>query len=175
MEALLGRLKPILLEKSPPNLIRTRFFAALFPGSLFVMIVRHPVAVAYATRKWNRAPLAKHLRHWLRAHRLLADDLPYLDHVIVVRYEEFVLEPQHASDRIWRELGLGSSPAGATVRPDGNNRYFERWQHAPHPFRRCHRSVLARQFESSFGDFGYSLRDLEFVGPAGALDRARAA
>jgi hypothetical protein len=89
--------------------------------------------------------------------------------VIVVRYEEFVLQPQHVSDRIWCELGLGSSPAGATVRADGNDRYFERWRNAPDPFRRWHRSVLARQFESSFRDFGYSLRDLEFVGPPARL------
>lgn len=45
----------VLLEKSPPNLIRMRFLRALFPRARFVMVLRHPVAVAMATEKWSDA------------------------------------------------------------------------------------------------------------------------
>lgn len=38
-----------LLEKSPPNLIRTRFLQAMFPNSYFLTITRHPVVVALAS------------------------------------------------------------------------------------------------------------------------------
>src|SRR2546421_6400768 len=44
--------KGVLLEKSPPNLVRTRFLQALFRESSFITILRHPIAVAYATQKW---------------------------------------------------------------------------------------------------------------------------
>ena len=52
--------KPYLLEKSPPNLIMTRFLQHLFPETYFVVIVRHPVAVSLATLKWMGWP-----RHFL--------------------------------------------------------------------------------------------------------------
>ena len=47
--------RPVLVEKSPPNLIRTRFLQALFPGARMIALVRHPVAVAGATRQFGRA------------------------------------------------------------------------------------------------------------------------
>jgi len=38
-----------LMEKSPPNLLRTRFLQAIFPESSFITITRHPIATAFAT------------------------------------------------------------------------------------------------------------------------------
>ena len=38
------------IEKSPPNLIRTQFLQKLYPNSKFVVILRHPLAVVYATQ-----------------------------------------------------------------------------------------------------------------------------
>ncbi len=46
--------KPLLVEKSPPNLMKSRFLQAMFPNSWFVMLIRHPIAVAHATEKWTR-------------------------------------------------------------------------------------------------------------------------
>ncbi len=48
--------KGYLLEKSPPNLIQTRFLQALFPNSYFIIIVRHPIATSLATLKWMGWP-----------------------------------------------------------------------------------------------------------------------
>lgn len=48
--------KPYLLEKSPPNVVRTRFLQALFPGSKFILITRHPIAASLATVKWMGWP-----------------------------------------------------------------------------------------------------------------------
>lgn len=47
-----------LIEKSPPNIIRTRFLQKLFPRSKFIVILRHPLAVSYATKKWSRTSIA---------------------------------------------------------------------------------------------------------------------
>ena len=62
--------KQILLEKSPPNLIRSRFFRQMFPHSSFVFIVRHPIAVALATEKWSNRTIIERLLHWHSAHSI---------------------------------------------------------------------------------------------------------
>src|SRR5438477_293208 len=43
--------RPVLLEKSPPNLLKTRFLQALFPGSAFVVIV--PLWYERRVRRWG--------------------------------------------------------------------------------------------------------------------------
>src|SRR5262245_49725427 len=63
--------KDVLLEKSPPNIIRSRFFQAMFPDSCFVFIVRHPIAVSIATTKWSRTSVAELMFHWRIAHGLM--------------------------------------------------------------------------------------------------------
>src|SRR4029077_8027629 len=82
--------KHYLLEKSPPNLIRTRFLQALFPESCFVVITRHPVAVALATRKWVTSSLDSLIMHWLYCHDLFVLDRPYLRRVHIVKYEDLI-------------------------------------------------------------------------------------
>ena len=49
--------KEFLLEKSPPNIIRTRFLQAMFPNSYFINIKRHPIATSLATKKWSKTSL----------------------------------------------------------------------------------------------------------------------
>ncbi|MDH8276096.1 sulfotransferase, partial [Klebsiella pneumoniae] len=56
------------MEKSPPNLLRLRLLQAVFPDAAFVVIVRHPVAVAYATQFWAKTPPLEQIEHWLIAH-----------------------------------------------------------------------------------------------------------
>ena len=50
--------RPVLVEKSPPNLIRMRFLQALYPESTFIVVTRHPIAVSLATQKWSRTSLS---------------------------------------------------------------------------------------------------------------------
>src|SRR5262249_44848627 len=38
--------RPVLAEKSPPNLIMTRFLQALFPEAYQIVVMRHPVVVS---------------------------------------------------------------------------------------------------------------------------------
>ena len=68
----------VLVEKSPPNLVRMRFLQAVFPQARFVAVLRHPLAVSYATQKWSRTPLATLLRHWVVAHERFMADVPHL-------------------------------------------------------------------------------------------------
>ena len=43
-----------LLEKSPPNIIRTRFLQKMFKQTYFIIIRRHPIATSLATKKWSK-------------------------------------------------------------------------------------------------------------------------
>ena len=68
--------KPIRVEKTPGNLLKTRFLQAMFPNSYFIVITRHPVAVSMANQKWkvDLASLHKLFDHWLHCHALFDED-----------------------------------------------------------------------------------------------------
>ncbi len=42
------------------------FLQAMFPESRFVVLTRHPIAVAIATSKWTRSSLPRMIEHWPR-------------------------------------------------------------------------------------------------------------
>ena len=79
---------PLVLEKSPSSLLRMRFLQALYPDAYFVVILRHPLANAYATHAWGLAHGGKgslppdapvgFVEHWLHAHQILEADLPFV-------------------------------------------------------------------------------------------------
>ncbi len=120
---------PYLLEKSPPNLVRTRFFQALFPDCRFVIAVRHPVAVAYATRKWSRTRIPGLIQHTLRCYQRFVEDAPYLKRVYVIRYEAFVEDSAAEVGRLleWLEAEPRTIDE-VSIRPGLNERYFAKWE-----------------------------------------------
>lgn len=118
--------RPVLIEKSPPTLVRARFFQALFPNSRFVFIVRHPIAVALATQKWAMTPVAELIAHWAVAHARLLEDLPHLEQALVVRYEDYVRDAGAVLGQVQAMLGLEARAAHEAT-SDRNHAYFERW------------------------------------------------
>jgi hypothetical protein len=168
--------RPYLLEKSPPNIIRTRFLQAMFPDSYFIVLVRHPVPNALATQKWDpKTPPHRLIEHWLRAHELLADDLPHIRRVHVLRYEDLVADPDAVLGRAFAFLGLDDPGAGRpraeginidnfksdrTARTGVNERYLDAWRRGRRsPLRRPYYSFTERRYERRVRAFGYSMRD----------------
>lgn len=165
----------ILLEKSPPNLIRTRFFQALFPRARFVIVTRDPIAVGYATQKWTSiAPVLRSLglsdrhqpkawihtliEHWARTHERFRQDREALDGVHELRYEEFVREPQQHLDAVCAFLGLEPTPLAREVRQGVNDRYRARWSaRMRNPLTRPYASWVVRRFGPRVRRLGYSL------------------
>lgn len=151
------------IEKSPPNLIRTRFLQKLFPNSQFIVILRHPLVVSYATQKWSRTSIRSLLEHTLRGYEIFKKDMEYLSHVYVLRYEEFVANPQGEMDKIFGFLGLPSMPVNQVVQANINEKYLSRWEKSRS--RWIHRLLLPVdiQLEARANRFGYSIsrcRDL---------------
>jgi hypothetical protein len=175
--------KPVLLEKSPPNLIRMRFLQALFPdNSYFLAIVRHPLAVAYATRKWRglfdwvprrltrrgilQASLHPLLQHWVEAHERFLADASSLQNIALVRYEDLVTNCPGELSRVFRFSGLEPISGDWKVEPALNERYIGRWERSSaNPVKRVYLRRLERTFEDRIAVFGYSLREPRRISP----------
>lgn len=113
---------PWRVEKSPVNLTRMRLYQQLFPLSQFVVVTRHPEAVAAATSKWVDMDCAAMMHHWLDAHDIVRRDLAYLHAVMAVRYEDLVADPKATLARLAAFLDVETVAAPQDIR-DGNQNY----------------------------------------------------
>ena len=114
------------VEKSPPNLLRTRFFQGIFPKSKFIVIVRHPIAVAIATsEKWNIG-LEQSLDHWIKAHQIFLEDQKLLIDNTILSYENLCRYPQKTLSFISEFLGLELELGEETLK-NMNREYFNKW------------------------------------------------
>lgn len=150
-----------IVEKSPPNMIRTRFLQELFPNSRFIFIFRHPVAVSYATKKWANLPVMNLLDHTLKAYEIAMSDLSHLQSAYFVRYEDFVADPSVESKKIFDFLGVKPIEVVQTIKKDINIKYFQCWRKD-----RKKRNILLKKtineedllpLEKRAFDFGYSI------------------
>ena len=151
--------KAVLVEKSPPNLIRMRFLRALFPSAKFIVVVRHPIAVSLATRRVRRASMDSLIRHWLAAYHNVVDDARHVGNVALIRYEDLMASPATELDRIFAFLSLPPHSADWPVRGGLNDAYFSRFGSLLRPWNRARRTRLARRYEAAVQSFGYSLVD----------------
>lgn len=133
------------VEKSPVNLTRMRLLQQLFPLSQFVVVLRHPEAVAAAVAKWVDAPARALIDHWLDAHDRLAIDLDHLHSVMVLRYEDLTDRPAAhlAAVAAFLDLPAPTVPPAETVSnrnaeyrgaaplTDGQADRAGRWGYAP--------------------------------------------
>jgi hypothetical protein len=151
--------KAVLVEKSPPNLIRTRFLQALFPDASFVVVTRHPIPVAYATAKWRRGEsLRTLLRHWVVAHEIYGDDRQRVDRLHEVRFEDFVRDPNAELARLEAFLGLDPVPTTLEIRAEANEPYLARWRRAGRtPWGRILHSRIRRELGARVEALGYDL------------------
>jgi Sulfotransferase family len=162
----------VRIEKSPPNIIRTRFLQALFPEAAFLVIVRHPVAVAGATRKWAHTSWTSLVRHWVTCHEIFLADAPMLRRVRVLRYEDFVAAPDSCLTEVFRWFGIEPHAGAEHVLPDVNRRYFAMWRRRGRVFGRIDRRLAAERYEQSAARWGYSMQDPGFLGQVDPLLRA---
>jgi len=156
---------PVLIEKSPPNLIRMRYLQSMFPHAHFVVITRHPLEVALAQRKrTRRQPLWSLLRHWFACHDTFSADAPKIDRLLVLRYEALLSAPQQTLDQLLRFVGLppASDAVASEVSTEPSGRYRAEWERlVSRPWYRPYGELLVRRFEDDARRYGYGMRDLE--------------
>ncbi len=154
--------RAVLIEKSPPNLLKMRFLQALFPRARFVVVLRHPIAAALATRKWSGTRPHELIRHWLACYETAFADMARLRHATVVRYERLVADGDGELARLQRFLDLAPRALGAETRAGLDEAYFAQWEQLGHsPPGRLYRAAIVRRFERRVQRFGYSLREPE--------------
>jgi hypothetical protein len=166
--------RQVLIEKSPPNLLMTRFLQAMFPQAGFVLVIRHPIAVSAATQKWSSTRPHQLLGHWAAAHRTLRADLPHLRRVMIVRYERLVADPDRELGRVFGFAGLSDHAPGRQVadgvnrdnfagdrtpRAGSNQRYFTSWDaRRRSPLKRVYLDIAERRCRPEAARFGYLMR-----------------
>ena len=162
------RSAPVWVEKSPPNLIMTRFLQALYPSARFVMIIRHPVVVTLSTNRWRRTTRrARLIEHWLRAYELFAADASGNDQVLLVRYEDLVADPASVLARVGGFLRLDGPVPADSIEASRSDVYAERWREirgSRWPWHGAAAERLIRTYADRVAAFGYDLRDLSMVG-----------
>jgi len=147
--------KKVILEKSPPNIVRSRFFQELFPDSKFVFIIRHPVAVSLATQKFSKTSIIELMLHWYISHVVLLNDVKHLKNSIIFRYEDFIDSPQFYIDRICDLVGIDAFKPEETVK-DHNDKYLSIWL----PKNQNERDLLSQMFPeilNFISQLGYSI------------------
>jgi hypothetical protein len=159
----------LLLEKSPPNLVMTRFLQGLFPEARFVVVVRHPVVVALSTQKWAGplAGLAPLIEHWVHAHETFLADVAHVRNLHVVRYEQLVSDPEATLAGVGDFLGLSEPIAADSVDGSRSDRYRNAWADltgSTSPVTRRRIARLRARFADRIAAFGYDFDDLDRLG-----------
>jgi hypothetical protein len=161
--------REVLVEKSPPNLVMTRFLQALYPQAYFVVIVRHPVVVALSTEKWlHGRSLRTPMANWFAAHDTFAADSTRLGRLHVVKYESLVADPQAELDAIGTFLGLDGPVPASSWQAGRSDAYTTAWQQLKvdrRPWRRLLRASLVRRYAERASTYGYDLESLDLVRP----------
>ncbi len=151
--------RPVLLEKSPPNLLKTRFLQALFPGSAFVVIIRHPIPVSIPTARWRGTRRYDRMfAHWLRCHALFEADREQLERVHVLTYERLVRDPEVVLRETFEFLELDPIPPSEPVEGGANEKYFGQWHEMKRDLRmRAYLDLVSMRYERGVRRYGYSL------------------
>lgn len=149
--------KEYLIEKSPPNLVRTLFLQAMFPNSYFITIYRHPIATSLATKKWSKTSHYSLINHWLVCHNQYLEDKKKLKNSLDINYEDLINHPKETLKIIENFLNTQVVLADNTIRKGVNDKYLSLWQkNKRNIFYKFNIRKTERTFEMSINKFGYS-------------------
>jgi Sulfotransferase family len=154
--------KTICVEKTPGNILMTRFLQTAFPNSYFIVIRRHPIAVSMSTqRMWSVKITSLHrlFRHWLHCYELFEQDKRHLKHVYELTYEDYIGDPAKYHQEIAAFIGTRVPESGMEdVKRANNKKYIDRWytllnQSGTQSYCR----YIVRKYEQRIVKYGYSL------------------
>lgn len=96
----------ILLQKSPPDAVRSRWLQHNFRPCRFLAIVRSPYAVCEGICRRTEANLEAAAHHWRRGNAILFDDIDHLRRCVWFRYEDLCADGAGHLERFCRFLDL---------------------------------------------------------------------
>ena len=152
--------KKYLVEKSPPNIIRTRFLQEMFPNSYFINITRHPIATSLATKKWSKTSLDSLIDHWIVCHKIYNKDKKNLIRSINFKYEDLIDSPEKILKTISNFLKIKIINSDIEIRKGINQKYFKIWEKKKNSFFSKNKiKKIIVKYENEVNNFGYSLID----------------
>ena len=92
--------KPVLLEKSPPNLIRTRDILAHFQPVKFIIMVRNPYAQSEGLMRRNNWKVTRAANFSMMCLRTQLKNARELDDAQVLTYESLVQNPAKTCEQL---------------------------------------------------------------------------
>jgi hypothetical protein len=92
--------RAILLEKSPPNLVRAEAIERYFDPAWFVLLSRDPYAFSEGYMRRKRCSARVAAEFWLFCARWTLYNLDRLSRTLLITYEELVTEPATAAARL---------------------------------------------------------------------------
>lgn len=78
----------IILEKSPPNSVRSRWLQANFQPARFLCLFRDGYAVSEGIRRRAGVDIREAAHHWATVNRVLLDDMKHLESTLTLKYED---------------------------------------------------------------------------------------
>lgn len=99
-----------ILEKSPPDTLRSRWLQEVFGNCYFIGIVRNGYAICEGIRRRNGHSLERCARHWNLANKIMVEDSQFLNHFKLLTYEEFTYNPIGVLDSLAEFLGIDKTP-----------------------------------------------------------------
>jgi len=148
--------RPVLIEQSPPNIVRTRFLQAMFAGASFVMVKRHPLATALETTTDPDAVLTA-LDNWFAAWRTFEADRGALARCLVVVVEDVDAAPERVVEGLQEFTGLRHLEASGVADPARPARTLARWDEWCGATPASYLDHLVRRFGAETAAHGYDL------------------
>jgi hypothetical protein len=96
----------IILEKSPPNAVRSRWLQRHFAPARFIAITRSPYAVCEGIMRRQKTTAEIAARHWAMANECLLEDRAHLEHCLPLTYEDFCADPAAVLAEVQQFLDL---------------------------------------------------------------------
>jgi hypothetical protein len=106
----------VLVEKTPANVLRSRWLQRHFAPATFLATVRDPYATCEGIRRRDGVPIEYAATHWALCNEILLEDLPLLQSKLVMRYEDLCADPVRELERVRVALGLRQPFDGQVLR-----------------------------------------------------------
>ena len=152
--------KEYLLEKSPPNIIRTRFLQSMFPNSYFINITRHPIATSLATKKWSKTSLNSLVNHWITCHKIFEEDSKEIKNIINIKYEDLINNTDEVLKSISIFINLEIKNTTEEIRTGINDKYFSKWRKLSKSiFSKIQIRKITKKYNKEVMHFNYNLKD----------------
>ena len=117
-----------LLEKSPINVVRTRFLQRVFPKSIYIVLIRDPRTAYIAAKKnMRRITMETYFRNWVAIYNTFLEDQHYLTNSMLVQYENLLSYPTDIIDECKATLCIDLPDCGAVINCDTDEKYRTQW------------------------------------------------